>query len=143
MIETVNIAEPFDYQKQGYFNNKLTGIPYADGKKLISFISPIVHETGDITQWLLIGIDPVISIDLTDEVAKIIDGINCYYFNAEDEVITSAECGIYYMKITDELGQVFRTGLFNINLTGEPPVTQLLGDFSPLDFNNDFFTTVE
>jgi len=142
MIETTKITNDFDYQKKGYFNNMITGVPYADDKKLISFISPLYHSTGNITEWLLIGLDPIITVDLTSEVAKIEDGVNCYYFNAEEDVIASASCGIYYMKLTDNLGRIFRTGVFNINLTGEPPITELLGDFSPLDYNDDFFKTI-
>ena len=142
MIETTNVTNQFDYLKQGYFDNIITGIPLANGRKLISFLSPYFNSVGTITEWKLIGIDPVTEIDLTSQKDKIEIDTNSYYFNGIDEVLENTECGIYYMKITDSKGQIFRTGVFSINLTGWPPEDQLLGDFDPGDFNDDFFKTV-
>ena len=142
MIETATISKPFDYQKQGYFNNMITGLPVGDAKKLISFLSPYYATVGTIVEFKLIGINPVVTIDMIADVSKIVIDTHHYYYNASVDLVLAAECGIYYILIKDSLARTFRTGLFNVNLTGNPPDTQLLGDYTPLDYNNDYFTEI-
>lgn len=145
MIQTTKyLTEIFDYQKTGYFNNMLTGLPYADTNKLITFLSPHFATMGTIAFFKLIGINPVIEKDLGAYIGLVIPTAQGYYYNAEVGTFSDKlPCGVYYLYCMDTLGQEFRTGIFNLNLTGYPPNSGAgLGDFSPLDYNDDFFKTI-
>lgn len=139
-----------NYEQSGYFNNIKTALQFAPSVNLLPFFFRVHRFTDTLpegTKFELIGLDckgnEVLELDLDASkihISTINDQIIVQY-NADADLISgfaSFQQGIYKYRITLSTDRVYDLEPFKIDYSKFIPI---LGDFDPLDFNADFFTT--
>lgn len=139
-----------DFKKSGYFSNIKTALQFAPSVRLLPFFERLQTYTGislTVQLFYLEGLDckgNVVSTHILDgtkiDVSIVNSQVIISYDGGTDLIgsLASFQQGVYQYSITMSSEKTYKSEPFEITYSKFIPI---LGDFDPLDFNDDFFTT--
>ena len=163
ILNTMHASVPFEHERRGGYHNLQAAVPFASDETLLPFVTPSVEASLVISREYLVHVDnfgKVINRYLLTDYLTLVPGkLRTYAYNdmskdAADNVGVNFPCGLYYFQVyfqtpgaiaTDPEPEQYsyKTEIFEIDKkTVDSTLPPRLGDYSPLDYNNDYFVTI-